>query len=332
MTASFGGFPNAGFPGAPGMPQQQAPAAGFVLNIPADPNWEPIQTSDVLEKDGYYMARIIDEKPRNDDNKQQLILTLELLDQDVQGKILSKFMPHAETTQKNTWFLWRGLLRSIGGSTAHGKQAFQYTPGVLKGQIVYFKTEPYVGKDGTMTTSVGDWCMKSDWEEAHKTGRARWTPKVPQHMNPAGALPSGVPGFGGGMPALPAAPGMMPGLPGAPGGAFPGLPGAPNVPAPPGTPMQQPPPQPQVVVPQQPIPVQPQAPVFPPQFAPVPSQQPQAPAAPMFAPPQMAPQPPAAVAPPAPFAGFPPANGVPQPPPTAAGIAASFPGLPGAGK
>jgi hypothetical protein len=298
-----------------------------VLNIPADPTWEPMRMSDTLDKDGYYAAKIIEEKLRVDDGKNQVIMTLEILDQDAMGKIVSKFMPDAASTAKNTWFLWRGLMRSIGGGDS-GKSAFQYTLGALKtmGAVVYFKSEPYVSKDGSVSTSVADWVTRAEYEEAVRSNRHRWVSKMPQQMGGAGALPGGVPGFGGGMPGLPGAPGGMPGGP-----AFPGLPGAPGgaVPQPAGVPMQAQPPamqyQPPMVPPAAGPPPGPPAgaPAFaPPAFAP-PAFAPQAPAASAFAP-TAAPQAP----PPNPFA---PAggNGVPQPPPTAAGLSAAFPGLPG---
>lgn len=331
MTAPFAGFP-AGTPGGgfgtPGAPQQAAPTQGFVLNIPLDPTWEPMTSSDVLEKDGYYSAAITGEKPRDNDGKPQLVLTMTIIDQDAAGKVLAKFMPHAETTQKNTWFLWRGLARSIFGGTA-GKSAWQYTPGCLMGKTVFFKTEPYAGKDGTVSTGVGDWVTKEEYEEAVRTNRHRWVSKPPQAMGGAGALPGGLPGFGGGMPGLPGAPGQMPGAP-----SFPGLPGAPGggmpmgVPQPTGMPMQAPQQPVQPIQPQQP---QPQYPTHmaPPAtqtgFAPAPSfppqvqqpQQPQVQVAPAQTPPQN------------PFAGFPTNGAVPAPAPTAAGLAASFPGLPG---
>jgi hypothetical protein len=288
--------------------QQQAPTQGFVLNIPADPTWEPMRMSDTLEKDGYYSGRIIDEKVRSDDGKNQVIMTLEILDADAAGKILSKFMPDAASTQKNTWFLWRGLMRSIGGGKS-GQAQFQYTLGAFKNYTAYFKTEPYAGKDGSVNTSVADWVTKDEYEEAVRSNRHRWASKMPVQMGGAGALPGGVPGFGGGMPGLPGAAGGMPGQP-----AFPGLPGAPGgaVPQPTGVPMQAAPP------PAAPATVTAPPPGFaPPAFAPV------APTAPAFAP-AAAPQ----LPPPNPFAAAA-GNGVPQPPPTAAGLAAAFPGLPG---
>lgn len=314
------GFPFPGAPGAmpggvPGAPMQpafggQQPAApvAFVLDIPADPTWEPMEMSDTLAMDGFYAAKIVGEKPREGNNGLQVIFTLELIDPDVAGKKISRFLPHPAQTKGDTWFLWRGLLRSIGGTTDHGRQAMRYTPGMFVGQYVYVKTEAYWDDKGVQRTGVADWRMRTEWEEACKTNRHRWA--VRQPASPAGsvgALPTGLPGF----PGMPGAPGGMPGGP-----QMPTAPAA-GVPQPGTAPMQPPPQQPQV----QTAPVLPGAPMA----APPP------PAQPGFAPPQ----PPPGFAPPQPvqttqpsFPAFPGQNGaVPQPPPTAAGIATSFPGM-----
>ena len=315
--------PQQGFaPGAP-MPGYQPaaapPVAGndFVLVIAPDPTWQPMDTTDTLEKDGFYMGRIVGEKVRDDGGKLQVIMTLELLDEDVPGKKISRFMQDPRATKGDTWWQWRGLIRSITGTVQHAQQGMTYTPGAFHNQVCYVKTEAYLDKAGQMRTGIAGWSTREEWEEARKMGRHRWPAKPPTPSAGVGALPGGTPtGFG---------------LPGAPGAALPGapsLPGAPvNVPQPAGAPMQQ-----------APQPMQPQAAPAQgnPFAAPPPAQSMQpAPAAGWGAPPAPGPAaaptawgapPPAAAAPVAnPFAGAPPpANGVPQP--NAAAIAGSFPG------
>lgn len=307
------GFQPAGFPAGGSPYPQAAPEPAFVLSIPADPTWQPIEGGDTLEKDGFYAGKIISEKVKNDDGKLQVIMTVELLDEDAVGKKLSKFMPNSTSTTKDTWFLWRGLMRSIYGTVQQAQQALNYTPGVFTGATVYFKTEAYADTRGTMRTGIGSWSTRDEWEEARKTGRNRWPAKISAAQNPGvGALPGGTGGLpgmpGGGLPGAPS----MGGLPGAPGG----LPGMPNVPT--GVPMPGA------------APMQPAAPAQ--QLAPPPAMGP-LPGAPAFgtAPPPAQggfgfPPPPAAAPHQAPvgFPAPPAANGIPQP--TAAGIAGAFPG------
>lgn len=316
MSAAGGGFPPgspfgaappgfAGAPaqpgfggGAPAYPQGAVAEPAFVLNMPADPNWQPIEGGDTLEKDGFYAGKIISEKVRNSDGKLMVIMTVELADADAVGKKLSKFMPNPAQTSKDTWWLWRSLVRSIYGTVERAQQALQYTPGVFTGAYVYFKTEAYADDRGTLRTGIGAWTTRDEWEEAAKTGRNRWPAKVNAAQNPGvGALPGGT----GGLPGMPGG-----GLPGAPSGG--GLPGMPSVPTavPSGLPMPGA------------APMQAAAPAF---VAPPTTQTAQAPVQAGFG------FPPAAAAPPpaAAVAAFPPppANGIPQP--NAAGIAAGFP-------
>jgi hypothetical protein len=322
MSAAGGGFPPGspfgaappgfaapgGFApgGAPAYPQHAAPEPAFVLDIPADPTWQPIEGGDTLEKDGYYCGKIINEKVKNDDGKLQVIMTVELQDPDAVGKKLSKFMPNPGQTTKDTWWLWRSLMRSIYGTVEHAQQAMRYTPGTFNGAYVYFKTEAYADGRGVMRTGIGEWVTRDGWEEAQKPGsggvpRNRWPAKINAAQNPGvGALPGGT----GGLPGMPGG-----GLPGAPStGGLPGMPSMPTtvpsgLPMPGSAPMQQ------------------AAPAFaaPPQTQTI--QAPQAPVQPAFA------FPPAPVAAPPQAAGPafppPPANGIPQP--NAAGIAAGFP-------
>jgi hypothetical protein len=341
MTASPFGFPQAGAPmQMPGAPMA-APQVGFVLDIPTDPTWEPFKSTDVLEKDGYYCVRITEEKPRNDPGKSSgIFLTVEVQDQDAQGKLLSRFLPDPRTSKGNVWFLWRGLMHSITGSIDGGRTGFQYTPGKFTNQLAYVKTERNM-REQREYTDIDSWITGPEWQEAVRTGRHRWPAKVTVagSTGAVGALPGGLPGgFPGGLPGS-AGPAMPMG-----GGGLPGMP-APAAPIAP---------QPMAGPPMQQAPVaQPQA--IPTGFAAPPAATAPAPAlafaaAPAFAPPPAAaaPQtpfgfgPPAAAAPaptggapaPAPFAftnfpGQPPAPGINgAPAPTAAGMTAGFP-LPG---
>ena len=56
--AGFGAPPQGGFqPGGAPYPQGAVAEPAFVLNMPADPNWQPIEGGDTLEKDGFYWGR-----------------------------------------------------------------------------------------------------------------------------------------------------------------------------------------------------------------------------------------------------------------------------------
>lgn len=296
-------------PIGPGMAPAQAPMMGaapqqtFMLTIAADPTWEPIDLSDTLEMDGYYMGRITNEKVNKD--RDGVFFTISLLDQDVAGKTLSKLMNDPNKQQKDIWFTWRNLIRSITGSLDAARNGLQYQVGMFVNQIVYFKTNAYADRSGNMRTGIDSWVTKSEWEEAAKRGGTnyRWPSKAPTSAG-VGALPGGLPG-GGGFPTAPGGPGGFPAFPGAaptaaPAAASPMQAGFPTAtPQPSGAPIQQAPaaaPPPAFVAP--PAPAQP-APVAPPAFAP---------GQPSF--------------------GFAPAAApaTPQPPATAAGIAGSFPG------
>ena len=311
MTAPGGfGFPGmAGMPGAaPAAAPMAAPAGvGFVLDIPADPAWEPFEMADVLDLDGYYCFRITKEAPRNDPGKSAgIFLTLEIQDQDARGKTLSRFLPDPRTAKGNVWFLWRGLMRSISGNMDFARSAIRYAAGMFTNQICYAKVERELVND-RMVSSLDAWVTQAEYTAAVQGNKHRWAARTVQHPSGAvGALPGGTPG---GFPGM----GTAMGLP--TGG---GLPGSPS----PAVPIAQ-------------APMTPQPPV-----AYAPQQQPVAEAPPAMAPPPVAA--PVAFAPPAPpqpgqpfsFAQFPgmgapPAvNGaavVPQPPVTAAGIVNAFP-------
>jgi hypothetical protein len=319
------GFAPAGAP--PGYAQQPAQPGGgvdFVLDIPPDPNWQPIEMSDVLDNDGFYQVLITNEKADTDDaGKFRVIMTLEIQDPDAKGKKIARFMQDPRQTKGDTWWQWRMLMRAIWGSIPGGQQGIQYRPGIFKGKIAYVKTQAYIGDRGDQRTGVGSWSTADEWTEAYSRGAHRWPAKVRTAQAPGvGVLPGG----SGGLPGAPST--GLPGVAAMP--ALPGAPLAPGVPAPGAAPMQQAPqnpfaapPAPVVAAPPAPAPQQnpfgappppPQAPppaggFAPPAFAP--------PAAPGFAPPP----------PPAPIP-FPPqapgANGIPQP--TAAGVAMNFPG------
>lgn len=322
MTIPGAGFPYSGGP-VPGAAPQGLPTApnqggGFVLNIPADPNWEPFDTLDVLEMDGYYCARITKEGARTDQSKSRgVFLTLVLEDPDVRGKTLSKFLPDPTAQQKDVWFLWRGLFRAITGDLNAARSAFQYTPGMLTGQLVYFKTKAYVD-DGAVRTGVDAWCTKAEWDGATAQKLHRWPVKV-SPTSPGGALPTGLPGAfpvsafpglqGGPSAPVPTSAPMV-----APAGGFPGMALAPAAPAAPAQVMQPPLVQPPQVMQPAAAPAAPAQPAAFPGFA--------APAAPP-APAQAA-------------HGFPgfaqPGQGFAAPvaPPQPAQPAQAFPGFPGA--
>lgn len=254
------GFPGFGAPGgqpgapAPFTPGPPAPAAGappmadasgFVLDFDEDSTWQPFETTDVLEKDGYYCCRIVKEAPRQDGNKSPgVFLTLEVTDQDAAGKTLSKFMTDPRATKSNTWFVWRNLFLSITGDINQARAKFRYTPGMLTNQYCFIKTAAYMDNSNEMRTGVDSFVTKQQWEEATKAGRHRW-PAKPKGGTTA-QLPTGLPG-GGGFPG-----GGFPGLPGAPAAPTPGAPAAPAPGFPPTAAPQAAPQQPQVQQPQQP--------------------------------------------------------------------------------
>src|SRR5574341_6304 len=319
MTAPGFGFPGmAGMPGAAPAAPAAAPvvAAGSVLDIPADPTWEPFEMTDVLDLDGYYCFRITKEAPRNDPGKSAgIFLTLELQDQDVRGKTLSRFLPDPRTAKGNVWFIWRGLMRSISGNMDFARSAVRYVGGMFTNQICYAKVQRELVNDRTVS-SLDAWVTQAEYTAAVQGNKHRWAPRAVQQPSGAvgalpGGTPGGFPGMGGPM-GLPAGGG----LPGAPSPAVP-IATAPMTPQPPVA--YAPPLQPAFNAP----PMQPAA-EPPPAMAPPPVAQPVA-----FAPP----------APPAPgqpfsFAQFPGmgappavngAGAVPQPPATAAAIVGAFP-------
>lgn len=293
------------FPGMPGMPsvgvtpQQAAAPAAFSLTIPPDMNWEPFESTDVLEMDGFYCCQITKESARMGD-KPGVWFTLVIQDADAKGKVLNRFLSDSRTTQKDTWHQWRGLLMSIYGTLDYAKQGLNYTPPMFTGAYVYVKTGAYLDREsGAQRTGIDAWAKKTEWEEANKTGAHRWKPRPKGGAAPGagvGMLPGGLPqGFAqptGGLPGAPAAGGLPM------GGGLPGAPSVPTMPAMPAATTPQP-----TAAPMQTF-VQPGAPVVA-----------TAPATPFsFAQPPSFPQ-----------------NGAatPQPPPTAASLAASFPPGPG---
>lgn len=180
-----------------GQPTAPTTAAPFVLEIPADPTWEPIEFSDVLEQDGVFAAVITAERVGEVNSKPGVWFDFKLQDADVAGKKLSKFMIDPRVNEKVLTF-WRKLLMSIGGSKEAGKGGLQYTPGRLTGQIVYFKTEGYVGSKGDVQTGVQDFMTKTEYDAHVAQGRSRW-PVAATLNKPSGfggsptGLPTGIP-------------------------------------------------------------------------------------------------------------------------------------------
>ncbi len=172
---------------------------GFgVLEIAADPLWEPMQIADVLEQDGVYSGIIVGEKATAADaNKPGVWLTIELQDTDVAGKRLQKLLIDPRHNDK-VMFLWRGLLMSIGGKDA-ARGAFSYTLGRFTGATCYFKVGAYMTGKGDVASGVNEWITKSDYEQAVNKKAHRWPRAVSAKSGDASAfgLPSGVPaGFG----------------------------------------------------------------------------------------------------------------------------------------
>jgi len=173
-----------------------APTTGFVLDIPPDPSWEPIEQTDTLAKDGYYACKVKSEKIQNREKEgksAQVILTLEIADKDEAGKHIAKFLPDPRTTTKETWWLWRSLLRSIYGTNEAGKNGLRYTLGQFTGAWVYVRTEAY-GDEGR--TSVGAFVTGAEYKEAEVAGgeKFRWVSKPKAGgVGAVGALPVGLP-------------------------------------------------------------------------------------------------------------------------------------------
>jgi len=291
-----GGFSGAGFPPPPGQPSQQppqqpgaappqqfgggaptmppptmpppnmaggqgAPNSGFVVDIDADPTWEPIEQTDFLEMDGFYCAKIIKESPRQDGSKTPgVFLTLQIQDEDTKGKVISKFMTDPKASRNDTRFVWRLLWLSMTGNKDQARSAFRYQPGMITGQTVFVKTVADVDKNNRrQITNVDTFVTQAEYEQALKESRHRWKAQ-PKAATPAGPPP----GFGGtgGLPPLPGGPSSPTpqARPPMQGGGFPQQ----------GAPMQQPVPPPQQPTPQSQAPtsVAPQSGFPPPQNAP----------------------------------------------------------------
>src|SRR5687768_1118170 len=95
------------------------------LEIPADPTWEPMEFDDTLDHDGAYCGVILSDKAARIGSKDGIRVTIQLADPDVAGRKLSKFMQDPRQNEK-VWFLWRGLMRSIMGSTEQARGAVAY--------------------------------------------------------------------------------------------------------------------------------------------------------------------------------------------------------------
>jgi hypothetical protein len=299
---SFGG----GFPGAPGAPGAPGPQAGLVFHMPPDPTWEPIETTDTLEMDGYYSAEITKESARlgSGNQKAGVWITFTIRDTDAAGKRVSKFIQDPNTTAKDTWFVLRGLVRSITGNMEAARAGFPYTPGMFTGHPCYLRTGAYLDNDGATRTGVDAFVTAEEYNAAVARNGHRWPSKTRStagSTGAVGALPGGVPS---------AFPMGIAGLPGAP--SAPGVPApAPMAPAPVGPPMQP-----------AASPIQPPAPAAAPPPSPFTGFPPPA----GITTPAPAPSPFAGLTPPPPPVAPPaPANGAPPPV-----VGSPFPTLPGA--
>lgn len=207
----------------------------FQLAIPEDPTWEPMEFSDVLEQDGAYCAVISGEKVTTINDKTGIMFTFKLQDPDVAGRTLSKFLQDPRQNEK-VMFLWRGMMRSLAGSTEGARGGVQYVPGAWTGGVVYFKVESYINdKDGERKSGIGQLLTKSEYDTIVATGKQRWAPQVRGGSRGAAAgtpngLPTGFPGMPGVVPPPPA---TQPVVTGGPLGGF-TPPVAPAVPAPAG--------------------------------------------------------------------------------------------------
>src|SRR5688572_24078399 len=76
-------------PGNPGQPPDDG-SRGF--EIPADPSFALIEYGEVLETEGAFQFRILDDRWGEVNNKGGVWFTLEIMDEDLRGKKLSKHM------------------------------------------------------------------------------------------------------------------------------------------------------------------------------------------------------------------------------------------------
>lgn len=174
-------------PGAgPGAPK----AVMGAFQLPADPSWEPIESTDFLELNGYYCARITAEKPV----EKGVWLTLEIQDPDAAGKKIQTMLDDVSVDPKGTW-KWRGLILSITGNKAAAQQPIAYNPGanLMVGQLVYLKTQSFETK-GNLRTGMETWITKTDWEAAAKGGKHRWKAEVKNAPTGGFGTPGGLPG------------------------------------------------------------------------------------------------------------------------------------------
>lgn len=210
----MGVVPGMATPGAvPGIPQQTGGA--FVLDIPPDPTWEPFDQTDTLEKDGYYCFRVKSESAAREGQKAGVFLTLEIQDADAKGKIISKKLGDPRLTDKESFWVWRSLIRSITGGLDHARAGMRYTPGAFANMIVYGKTSAYTDGKNNTRTGVDTFITKAEYDTSVASGGHRWAPHLSGGgSSAAGALPSGLPASFPGMGT-----GGLPGGPGAPTGA-----------------------------------------------------------------------------------------------------------------
>lgn len=166
-------------------PAQPAQDEEFSFELPADAGWELFEAADLLPFDGYYAAEVVGESPRKGDNP-GVFVTFRIHDEDAAGKKISMFL--GDPTQKNTAFLWRGLIASIWG-VEHGKGAISYKKGQFIGGTAFFKTERYLNNRGEPATGVKSFITEENWKAAVADGKHRWPPTLKEDAG-------GAPGFG----------------------------------------------------------------------------------------------------------------------------------------
>lgn len=190
-----------------------APNSAFVISIDADPTWEPLDTFDLLEVDGLFAVKVTKESVQNGDGGKTrgVFMTLQIQDNDLKGKVVSKFMTDPASAKNDVRFTWRLLIMSLGHNKDVARAAFNYQPGMLTGKMLYCRTKRGQNRDGKQITNVENFVTREDYELALKENRHRWKAEVA--IAPT-SLPSGVPPVGGAFAGLGAF-----GAPGAPTGA-----------------------------------------------------------------------------------------------------------------
>lgn len=163
------------------------------VTAPADPNYEPIDKADFLEKEGYFKLKVVREKAV----PEGVWLTCEVQDEDFAGKRLQMRLDDFIAEPKSIW-KWRNLAISVTGNKEAAKAPVVYNPGQFVGMVFYAKTNSYQGKNGPATGIMGDPVTSADYDTAVKAGKHRWPVKLegPSTGNAFGA-PAGLPTGGG---------------------------------------------------------------------------------------------------------------------------------------